>query len=86
MNFSLTDDDVEEIVEKVFEKYDANKNGFIDKNELRKICEDVAKSRGLPEIKDDKFEATLKGMDLNADGKVSKQELSKFIEEIQNMI
>ena len=71
-----------ERVRKLFEKYDFNKNGVLDKEEFVKIMTDVLRELGedLPEKKHiEVAEEGLEKFDLNKNGKIEFSEFFDFI-------
>ena len=71
-----------ERVRKLFEKYDLNKNGVLDKEEFVKIMLDILRELGedLPEKKHREVaEEGLQKFDLNNNGKIEYNEFYEFI-------
>ena len=71
-----------ERVKKLFEKYDFNKNGVLDKEEFVKIMVDVLKELGedLPEKKHiEVAEEGFSRFDINENGKIEFSEFFDFI-------
>ena len=69
-------------VRNLFEKYDLNKNGVLDKNEFIKIMVDILKKLGedLPEKKHlEVAEEGLMRFDLNGNGTIEFNEFYEFI-------
>ena len=69
-------------VRKLFEKYDFNKNGVIDREEFLNIMVDVLKSLGedLPEKKHREVaEEGLNNFDINQNGTIEFNEFYEFI-------
>ena len=59
----------------VFDKVDKNKNGYIEKDELAHLIQEmVNKLKKETNIPEDKVEAALKLIDTDRDGKISKEE------------
>ena len=58
----------------LFEKFDANKDGQLDRNEIRTASREMGQ-----EILDQDLEATSQIVDTNKDGKISKNELTEFL-------
>ena len=71
-----------ERVKKLFEKYDANKNGVMEKEEFINVMVDILKELGedLPEKKHREVaEEGLQRFDLNCNGKIEFNEFYEFI-------
>ena len=71
-----------EKVKKLFEKYDLNKNGVMEKDEFIKVMVDILKELGedLPEKKHiEVAEEGLQKFDLNNNGKIEYNEFYEFI-------
>ena len=59
----------------VFDKVDKNKNGYIEKDELAHLIQEmVNKLKKETKIPEDKVESALKLIDTDGDGKISKEE------------
>lgn len=73
-------------IQKLFEKYDENKNGVLDKAEFRKVFKKILIEMGenFPEKKHDQVvEEGLKNFDLNQNGTI---EYEEFVEVINFLI
>ena len=71
-----------ERVKKLFEKYDFNKNGVLDKEEFVKIMVDVLKELGEEKKKKKHIEVAEEGFsrfDINENGKIEFSEFFDFI-------
>ena len=71
-----------DIVRKLFEKYDLNKNGVMEKEEFIQVMIDILKELGenLPEKKHREVaEEGLKRFDLDSNGKIDYNEFFDFI-------
>ena len=76
----------EEKIRKLFEKYDENKNGVVDKGEFRKVFKKILMEMGenFPEKKHDQVvEEGLQNFDLNQNGTI---EYEEFVEVINFLI
>jgi len=62
-----------EKVKPLFEKYDADKSGFIDKEELGNLCSDLGRK-----LTSEELEAALKDLDLNGDGNIDFSEFKRW--------
>ena len=69
----------------MWEKYDTNKNNFLEKDEFRSLHEDIKKELkpNLPDLDCDDFEAVFKFFDKNGNGKVEKNEMLDVMREIK---
>ena len=68
-----------EYSDKVFNKADKDKNGYIDKNELAILMQDlINKLRKETKIPENKVELVIKTIDKDGDGKISKEEFRKI--------
>ena len=76
----------EEKIRKLFEKYDENKNGVLDKGEFRKVFKKILMEmvENFPEKKHDQVvEEGLQNFDLNQNGTI---EYEEFVEVINFLI
>ena len=76
----------EEKIRKLFEKYDENKNGVLDKGEFRKVFKKILMEMGenFPEKKHDQVvEEALSNFDSNQNGTI---EYDEFVEVINFLI
>ena len=73
---AVTEQSLMEVCEKLFAEIDINKNGKLEKSEVRSFTEQTMKhiKPGQP-FDEAEFESNFAKMDKNADGTVSKQEL-----------
>ena len=68
-----------EYSDKVFNKADKDKNGYIDKKELAILMQDlINKLRKETKIPENKVELVIKTIDKDGDGKISKEEFRKI--------
>ena len=64
--------------DEVFDKLDKNKNGYIEKDELAHLIQElINKLKKEIIIPEDKVETALKLIDTDGDGKISKEEFRK---------
>lgn len=64
-------------VDALWEKYDTDKSGQLDKEETKRFLQDVLTDIPPPNQYDEsKFEATFRGMDKDFNGKISKREMT----------
>jgi peroxisome-assembly ATPase len=66
-------------IEDLWNRFDADKNGHIDESELEKMIEDLFEhTQGHRDVPDEVLGAALKSMDLNKDGKITKDDFFKY--------
>jgi hypothetical protein len=63
--------DVKKSIKKIFDTFDKDKSGFIDKNELKGVAAELGLNMGQIDI-----ENMIKDLDLNGDGKISTDEFN----------
>ena len=65
-----------------FDKYDKNKNGYLEQAELKEAINDMARQLNLnTDISEEDVKHVLQVIDTNKDGKISKQEFSSLTKE-----
>lgn len=64
-----TGGELNEIIRKVFDSFDADKSGFIDLSELKAVSKELGS-----EMSDAEADAAMKDLDVNKDGKISFEE------------
>ena len=65
-----------------FDKYDKNKNGYLEQAELREAINDMAKQLNLnTDISEEDVKNVLQAIDTNKDGRISKKEFSNLTKE-----
>ena len=61
-----------------FDKLDVDKNGYLEKNELRQLVQDIVnKLKKDTNVPEDKVQSALELIDTDKDGKVTKEEFRK---------
>ena len=68
-----------------FKKFDSNKNGFIDIDELKFLLEDLANELGIPAPDEQEVVELLKQYDTNKDKKISQEEFYGLFEVFTQM-
>jgi Ca2+-binding EF-hand superfamily protein len=68
-----------------FNKFDINKNGFIDLDELNFLLEDIANELGIPAPDEQEVVNLLKEYDTNKDKKISQEEFYDLFEVFTQM-
>merc|ERR1712066_500082 len=71
--------ELETIVKKAFELYDADKSGFLEREEIKKLLNDACSELGAPQITDAQLDEVIKSVDENGDNKFSFEELYSVI-------
>ena len=74
-----TEDELKAIVKDSFEKYDEDKSGYLEREEIRKLLDDVCEEVGAPAIDDKNLEEAIVAADANGDGKFNCDELFSLI-------
>ena len=72
-------DEIEEMVHKIFMKFDANGNGFLDKRETYRLLDQILANRGEPPATREEINNFFVEFDVNGDGVLSKREVSAFV-------
>ena len=70
---------VKKVTDKAFAELDTAKSGFIEKKEFATVCKLLPKECGVPEPSQKEIDESLKAIDQNGDGKISKKELGDLI-------
>ena len=70
---------VKKVTEKAFADIDTDHSGFTERGEPAKACKPLSKECGAPEPSKDEIDESLKAIDQNGDGKISKKELGDLI-------
>jgi Ca2+-binding EF-hand superfamily protein len=63
----------------VFEKYDLNKNGFLEVPEIAAYLNDAMKTQEKRDATEEEIKIFLQAVDLDCDQKVTKMELFKIL-------
>ncbi len=83
----ITDDAfIESITQKLFHRYDLNKNNFLEKDELMNIMRDVAKEVFNCEPEDVALETEFEKLDKDKNNKIDISEFSYFIKQYINLV
>ena len=75
----MKDEQLKDIVGKAFDLYDADKSGYLERDEIKKLLNDACAELGAPAITDSQLDEVIKTVDDNGDGKFSFEELFKVI-------
>ena len=84
---------VTELIKQIFDEYDVDGNGHIDLQEMTKIVKSIYNMMGPNQVAMDAYESPearaegiFRRMDVNADGRVERQEFVKCCLEDQKLI
>ena len=70
----MSDEQVQAHCDQLFDQIDTNKNGALEADEFKSFCR-----QAVPDMTDAEIESDWKDLDLNADQRVDKGELLKFL-------
>jgi Ca2+-binding EF-hand superfamily protein len=65
-------------LDSIFDRYDKDKSGYLDFNEVKKLLSDARKKGGKGPASDDDVRKLLKCVDQNNDERLTKAELAKM--------
>jgi len=74
-----TPDQVKAMVKAEFEKYDANGNGYLEKQEIRALLDDTTDKMNQPSVTAQQLDRIFNSLDADGDGRLTFEELYKFI-------
>lgn len=72
----------EAIIKEMFEKYDVNKDGHIDRKELKTVFNDIAADCKVPQEQLGDFNKKFDEADINKDGKLTFEEFKTLGSEL----
>jgi len=85
MSSKPSDDQLRQAIDAIFNKYDSDKSGTLEGNEIYCLINDAFKSLGRNrEVKNDEVGQFVKAIDKNGDGKISKSELFEILKKLIN--
>ena len=85
MSSKPSDDQLRQAIDAIFNKYDSDKSGTLEGNEIYCLINDAFKSLGRTrEVKNDEVGQFVKAIDKNGDGKISKSELFEILKKLIN--
>lgn len=82
MNTNSNQKNIRKVAKEIFNRFDKDKSGFIEKDELRELLITVSKQLNLPILTEKEIEEGLKQLDNNNDGKLQFDEFLKFYEQL----
>ena len=74
--------EISDKAKKVFDEYDRNKDGVLNKSELKPLLDKVADVFGLSKVNDEEIEEGIKILDINKNGVLEFNEFFKFFREV----
>ena len=72
------------MVYKIFAKYDKDRSGFLEKQEVLKLLDEILISQGRPQTTQTQFNRFFAEFDDNGDGVISKNECYNFVNNFIN--
>lgn len=85
MSSKPSDDQLRQAIDAIFNKYDTDKSGTLQGNEIFLLINDAFKSLGRNrDVKSDEVNQFVKAIDKNGDGKISKAELFEILKKLIN--
>jgi Ca2+-binding EF-hand superfamily protein len=83
MSGKPSDDQLRQAIEAIFAKYDADKSGTLEGNEIFSLINDAFKSLGRQrQVKEEEVNQFIKAIDKNGDSKISKHELFEILKKL----
>ena len=74
-------------MEDVFNQIDTDGSGFLEKGEIRNLADMCMTQQGYSQKPtEEMYEEVMNSLDINADGKVSKEEFFKFMKQLVEQI
>ena len=67
------------MVMKIFNKFDTDRSGYLEKRETLKLLDEILGQKGMPPTSLPQFNRFYAEFDLNGDGLISMVEMSKFV-------
>ena len=75
-------EEIDEIIEKIFEIYDGDNSGYLEIGEIRKLLDDTTAELGGDFASNEKIHTILKSADDNDDSKLDVEEVKKLLRPI----
>lgn len=83
MSNKPSDDQLRQAIDAIFTKYDVDKSGTLEGNEIFCLINDAFKSLGRSrEVKQEEVNQFIKAIDKNGDQKISKPELFEILKKL----
>ena len=85
MSGKPTDDQLRQAIDAIFNKYDTDKSGTLEDNEIFNLINDAFKSLGRNrEVTQQEVSQFISAIDKNGDGKIAKPELFEILKQLIN--
>jgi hypothetical protein len=75
---------VQAVIDKIWDTYDVDKSGKLDKEETKKFAQDCMNNLGPGEFDEEAFEEVFQNFDKNNNGTVERKEMIDFINKLLN--
>ena len=75
-----------QVARQIFDKFDKNKDGSVEKSELKPLLSTISKQSNLPDPTDEDIENGLKELDLNKNGKLEFEEFYPFYKQVYDSL
>jgi Ca2+-binding EF-hand superfamily protein len=75
-----------QVARQIFDKFDKNKDGSVEKSELKPLLSTISKQLNLPDPTDEDIENGLKELDLNKNGKLEFEEFYPFYKQVYDSL
>lgn len=75
-------DQITDLVNKIWNQYDTDRSGFLDKQETLNLLDDVVSAQGKKQTSMEEFVRFFDEFDVNGDGVISKRECAVFIKQL----
>jgi Ca2+-binding EF-hand superfamily protein len=83
MSGKPTDDQLRQAIDAIFSKYDTDKSGTLEGNEIYNLINDAFKSLGRNrQVQPQEVDQFIKAIDKNNDAKISKPELFEILKKL----
>lgn len=85
MSGKPSDDQLRQAIDAIFNKYDTDKSGTLEENEIFNLINDAFKSLGRNrEVSQQEVKQFISAIDKNGDGKIAKPELFEILKQLIN--